>query len=76
MCRWIKGVKLYTKGLVFFCRLNDRADSTLFIIYNVVYLSCVINTITTYGNMLSILLFVFESTNVSIDWFCVNLIRN
>lgn len=51
-------------------------DSTLFIIYNVVYLSCVINTITTYGNLLSILLFVFESTNVSIDWFCVNRIRN
>lgn len=51
-------------------------DSTTFVVYNVVYLSCVLNCFMTYGNLLSIILFVFESTNVSIDWFCLNMLTD
>ena len=59
------------------CMLVDTiicamTNSALFVVYNLIYLTCVINTVMTYGNLLSILIFVFESTNVSVDWFCLN----
>ena len=46
---------------------------TSLIIYNILYISCLINTIYAYGNLLSIILFIFESLNVSSDWFILNL---
>lgn len=46
---------------------------TSLLIYNILYLSCLINTICTYGNLLSVILFIFESLNVSCDWFILNL---
>lgn len=49
-------------------------NSTSFIVYNVIYLTCVLNTIFIYGNLLSIIIFLFESTNISFDWFFLNIL--
>lgn len=44
------------------------------LIHNILYISCLVNTVYKYGNLLSVILFLIESVNVTIDWVIVNII--
>lgn len=67
-CIYVSIVLILVDG--FLCALFNI---TSLIIYNILYISCLINTIYAYGNLLSIILFIFESLNVTCDWFILNL---
>lgn len=54
--------------------LSSMLNITSIVIHNILYVTCLINTIISYGNLLSIVLFIIESTNVTIDWIIVTQI--
>ena len=47
-----------------------------FVIYNFLYISCLVNLVFTHGNLLSVIIFFIESGNVSIDWILLVLFHN
>lgn len=54
--------------------VSSLLNITSIVVYNILYISCLVNTVYNYGNILSIILFIIEATNVSIDWVIVNFL--